>query len=221
MITPCRRPSGPSTAMPCDASVPSRRWSSGTTTSPRSRCSSPRRTVPARWRRRRSVPVASLRELQQLFWRSLGDEPGTIAPELVEAVLPSSTLDSAARVQVYADAYSSRLLDVLREDFPRLSALLGRDGFEEIARDYLKSHPSEHPSVRHLGRAMAGFLEQRADLPPYLAELARLEWARIDVFDAPDAEPLAVDALRTVRPRTGRTSTSSPFPRSKSSAPRG
>ena len=145
------------------------------------------------------MPVASLRELQELFWRSLADEPGTIAPELVEAVRPSSTLDSAARVQVYADAYSSQLLDVLREDFPRLSALLGHDGFEEIARDYLKSHPSEHPSVRHLGRAMAGFLEQRTDLPPYLAELARLEWARIDVFDAPDAEPLAVDALRTVR----------------------
>src|SRR5437867_9497921 len=48
---------------------------------------------------------------------------------------------------------------------------------------------------------MAGFLEQRTDLPPYLAELARLEWARIDVFDAPDAEPLTVEALRAVGPQ--------------------
>jgi len=55
---------------------------------------------------------------------------------------------------------------VLREDFPRLSALLGPERFEELARDYLRSHPSEHPSVRHLGRAMAGFLERRMDLPP-------------------------------------------------------
>ena len=141
--------------------------------------------------------VASLRELQQLFWRSLADEWDTIAPELVEAVLPSSTLDSSARVQVYAGAYSSRLLDVLHEDFPRLAALLGRDGFEQIARDYLRSHPSEHPSLRHLSRAMAAFLERRTDLPPYLADLARLEWARIDVFDAPDAEPLPVAALRS------------------------
>ena len=30
---------------------------------------------------------------------------------------------------------------------------------------------------------MAAFLEQRTDLPPYLADLARLEWARIDVFE--------------------------------------
>ena len=156
--------------------------------------------MPVRSRRRRWVLVASLRELQQLFWRSLADEWDTIAPELVEAVLPSSTLDSSARVQVYAGAYSSRLLDVLHEDFPRLAALLGRDGFEQIARDYLRSHPSEHPSLRHLSRAMAAFLERRTDLPPYLADLARLEWARIDVFDAPDAEPLPVAALRTVRP---------------------
>jgi len=145
------------------------------------------------------VAVANLRELQGLFWRSLTDEPGAFAPQLVEVVLPSSTLDSTAHVQVYADAYSSRLLEVLREDFPRLSAVLGRDGFEEIARDYLKRHPSEHPSVRHLGRAMAAFLERRTDLPPCLPDLARLEWARIEVFDAPDVEPLTIDALRTVR----------------------
>src|SRR5207253_1330473 len=96
-ITPCRRPSGRSTATPCDASVRYRPSSSGTTTSPRSKSWSPRRIVPARSRRRRSVPVAGLRELQQLFWRSLADEPGTVAPELIEAVLPRSTLDSSAR----------------------------------------------------------------------------------------------------------------------------
>ena len=114
------------------------------------------------------MPVANLRELQHLFWGSLVGDPGDpgIAPDLAEAVAPSSTLDSAARIEVYADAYFSRLLDVLREDFPRLSALLGPERFEELARDYLRSHPSEHPSVRHLGRAMAGFLERRMDLPP-------------------------------------------------------
>src|SRR5439155_1078841 len=141
----------------------------------------------------------SLRELQRLFWRSLADAPGggSPAPGLVELIAPRATLDAGARVGVYADAYCGRLRDVLREDFPHVAALLG-PRFEETARGYLRAHPSEHPSVRHLGRMFADFLEHRPDLPPYLGDLARLEWARIEVFDAPDARSLNAAALRGV-----------------------
>src|SRR5947199_912111 len=141
----------------------------------------------------------SLRELQRLFWRSLADAPGggSPAPGLVELIAPCATLDAGARVGVYADAYFGRLRDVLREDFPHVAALLG-PRFEETARGYLRAHPSEHPSVRHLGRMFADFLEHRPDLPPYLGDLARLEWARIEVFDAPDARSLNAAALRGV-----------------------
>ena len=141
----------------------------------------------------------SLRELQRLFWRSLADAPGggSPAPGLVELVAPRATLDVGARVGVYADAYFGRLRDVLREDFPHVAALLAAR-FDETARGYLRAHPSEDPSVRHLGRLFADFLEQRPDLPPYLSDLARLEWARIEVFDAPDARPLNAAALRGV-----------------------
>src|SRR2546422_1339699 len=140
-----------------------------------------------------------LREIQRLFWRSLADEPGggSPAPGLVELVAPSATLDAGARVGVYVDAYFGRLRDVLRDDFPRVAALLGPH-FEGTARGYLEAHPSEHPSVRHLGQLFAAYLERRADLPPYLSDLARLEWARIEVFDAPDAKPLDARALREV-----------------------
>src|SRR5213594_3840986 len=140
-----------------------------------------------------------LRELQRLFWRSLADEPGGGAPPpgLVELVAPSATLDAGARIGVYSDAYFGRLRDVLREDFPHVAALLAAR-FDETARGYLRAHPSEDPSVRHLGRLFADFLEQRPDLPPYLSDLARLEWARIEVFDAPDARPLNAAALRGV-----------------------
>src|SRR5438093_1312823 len=108
----------------------------------------------------------SLRELQRLFWRSLADEPGggAPAPALVELVAPSATLDAGARIGVYADAYFGRLRDVLREDFPHVAALLAAR-FDETARGYLRAHPSEDPSVRHLGRLFADFLEQRPDLP--------------------------------------------------------
>jgi len=140
-----------------------------------------------------------LRELQQLFWRSLAGGPGgrSRAPGLIELVEPSAALDASARLGVYVDAYFGRLRDVLREDFPRVAALLG-PCFEDTARAYLEAHPSEHPSVRHLGRQFAAFLERRSDVPPYLGSLAQLEWARIEVFDAPDAASLDAGALREV-----------------------
>ena len=147
------------------------------------------------------MPTPSLRELQGLFWHSIAGHPHGLglAPALLEVAEPSATLDPAARLRVYADAYLWRLRDVLAEDFPRVAAILGPERFEDLAREYLRRHPSEHPSVRHLGRNLATAIALHSDLPPYLADLARLEWARRDVFDAPDCEPLTVHGLRAVR----------------------
>ncbi len=142
------------------------------------------------------MPAPSLRELQQAFWRAV-----TVAPEpaLLAVTTPSATLTSAARLDIYAGMYFCRLLEALREDFPRVAALLGDERFEEVARAYLARHPSEHPSVRHVGRALADFLA--ADVaPPFLADLARLEWARLAVFDAPDATALRLEELLAVPP---------------------
>jgi hypothetical protein len=113
-------------------------------------------------------------------------------------VRPDAHLDSCGRVRVYADAYFIRLRDVLREDFPTVARILGAERFERVAQEYVRAFPSEHPSVRHLGRSMAEFLEGRSDVPPYLGALARFEWAMIDVFDAADAHPITADSLREI-----------------------
>jgi hypothetical protein len=93
-----------------------------------------------------------------------------------------------------------RLRDVLREDFPRLAALLGAEQFDQVVASYLEEFPSEQPSVRHLGRALAQFLRQREDIPKCLADLAELEWARVEVFDAPDAPCATISDLVGVPP---------------------
>lgn len=144
----------------------------------------------------------ALPELQRLFWESLARDPGgdAFAPELIATIEPSATLSPAERFAVYAQMYLWRLHGVLREDFPRTLALLGEKRFAALARDYVAAHPSTNPSVRHLGTRFAAFLAGRDDVPTALAELARLEWTRADVFDAPDAEPLAATALAAVAP---------------------
>jgi hypothetical protein len=147
------------------------------------------------------VPTPSLHEVQRLFWESVAVRPGrdSIAPALVRLVRGADDNDRKTRIRVYSDAYYLRLRDVLREDFPKVTALLG-DRFDGVVAGYLERFPSEQPSVRHLGRALAEFLQSREDIPKCLPDLAELEWARVEVFDAPDAECATIDELATVPP---------------------
>jgi hypothetical protein len=145
-----------------------------------------------------------LREVQSFFWQSIAGEPGEYAfePGLVAEIEPSRTLEPAQRLEVYADAYFLRLRDVLAEDFSRVAKLLGEEAFDHLVRGYLKHHPSTEPSVRHLGRAMAEFIRGQEGMAPWLADLAALEWARVNAFDAPDDEPLTVAKLAEIDPAT-------------------
>ncbi len=148
------------------------------------------------------MPAPSLHEVQRLFWESVAVQPGrdSIAPAFVRLVRGCDDSDRKTRIRVYSDAYYLRLRDVLREDFPRLAALLGSERFEDAASGYLEVFPSKQPSVRHLGRAVAEFLRRREDIPKCLADLAQLEWARVEVFDAPDAESATIGDFVSVPP---------------------
>jgi hypothetical protein len=153
------------------------------------------------------VPAPALRELQGAFWRHLAAEPGddagrAIAPALAAELVGTEELPADARLAIYARMYFWRLLDVLRDDHPRTAAILGEDAFRAVVRGYLGRHPSEHASVANVGRAFAAFLttELPAGAPPWAADLARLEWARHEAFEAPDAPALGLDALRALAP---------------------
>src|SRR6202007_2994198 len=100
-------------------------------------------------RARYSVLTPSLHEVQRLFWESIADRPGRdwISPGLVRLVRGADDNDRKTRIRVYSDAYYLRLRDVLREDFPKFTALLG-DRFDEVVADYLEKFPSEPPAVR-------------------------------------------------------------------------
>jgi hypothetical protein len=149
--------------------------------------------------RERPVVTLPLRELQARFAAALA--PAAAAdPALLALVRAGGALTPAGRIEIYADMYRARLVDVLREDFPRTRSLLGDAVFVALAERYLTRHPSTHPSVRYVGSRFADFAAGQAAGPPWLADLARLEWARVEVFDAPDAEPLRLADLQAVPP---------------------
>jgi hypothetical protein len=145
--------------------------------------------------------MPDLRELETRFFRALTRPHGTDAdPSLVAWVRGDGALTAAERLDVYAHMYCARLVGGLLEDFPEVAAALGSDRFDEVAHAYLARHPSEHPSLRWAGRAFADFLAELPPdaVPPFVPDLARLEWARLTVFDAPDAAVLALERLRAL-----------------------
>ena len=144
-----------------------------------------------------------LRELQARFLRSIATAPEHgFDPVLLELVEGRGRLGCTERLGVYAEMYRARLLDVLRDDFPRVAAVLGGDRFTALAGAYLERHPSTDPSVRWVGTDFADFLAECGPVNehPFLADLARLEWTRLAVFDAADAVPLRLEALRAIPP---------------------
>jgi hypothetical protein len=160
-----------------------------------------------------------LRRTQELFW-TLITAPEGVRPAIEDlerrGVLDERAVDemfagdaalpAVERLDIYANMYFYRLLDCLSEDFPKIRAAVGGAHFHNLVTDYLLRHPSEHPSLRHLGRQLPRFVAAHplARDFPWLADLARLDWARADVFDAPDVAPLAREALAALpQDRTG------------------
>ena len=140
------------------------------------------------------MTAPALRELQAAFWRAIATErDADHDADIVRVIRPTPALSPGDRVGIYAGMYLSRIVDALRESFPKLAGLLGDDAFADLVREYLKGHPSREPSIRHVGSALPEFVAARR--PGWLADVARLEWARATVFDAADAAPLAPAAL--------------------------
>jgi len=138
--------------------------------------------------------------MQRLFYQLAARAPGCEAIDPATLVVGSRGLDARARVGIYADMFIWRQIDALREDFPKVSLLLGDGRFYAMAEDYLKGHPSRHASLSELGRELPGFLRgwsgegRRADL----ADLAALEWARAKVFEEANVQAAPPERLRAI-----------------------
>jgi len=116
-------------------------------------------------------------------------------PAASTLVVSDGRASADERVQVYAYMYRARITEALQSQFPRLARLLGGEAFAELAFAYVTEHPSRNPSLRFLGTALPEWLDGQGRAA--LSDLARLEWARADVFDTADEPLLTVDALRT------------------------
>jgi len=100
--------------------------------------------------------------------------------------------DPAQRFAVYRNNVIVSLVDALADSYPVVQALVGEDFFRAMAAEFARGNPPRSPVLAWYG---AGFADFVADFPPaaglpYLADVARLEWLRVEAWHAADADPL-------------------------------
>jgi hypothetical protein len=117
-------------------------------------------------------------------------------------VVGTQRVPIATRLAIYGDAYRSRLIETLEGHYPALLALIGAEHFAALGGAYVQAHDSTFASIRFYGGALGAFLATHPDYAsrPWVGELARFEWAMMDVFDAADAAPVGVPALAQIAP---------------------
>jgi hypothetical protein len=151
--------------------------------------------------------AASLRELQRWFASVCshpdgllsGGLPGWRSQKLERLLTPGPQLSALDRMQIYHDGYFARLVECLTDDYPALSYALGEETFSSLARAYIASHPSRSRSLNAYGQHMESFCRARSEpWAGFAADLARLEWALVEIVHEPVSESLAFDELATI-----------------------
>lgn len=138
-----------------------------------------------------------------------------------EAAVPAPVSRKAGgvpsrRFGVYRNNVYASLIDVLAGRFPVVARLVGEEFFRAMARIYIESEPPRSAVLLRYGRSFPDFV---ASFPPaaslpYLADMARLEWAWHAAYHAEDAAPVplaelagaverAEDAVLTLHPSLG------------------
>lgn len=143
-----------------------------------------------------------LRALQLAMQNALLDESEQGVRAIAHVIVDTAPLAPAARLEIYRNAYRSRLIEALEDGYPNLHRLLGDEHFDTLGAGFVAAHSSVHRSIRWYGRELAQFLRAEPAYrdQPRLAELAAFEWTLGEAFDSEDAIPLERAALNAIEP---------------------
>ena len=128
----------------------------------------------------------TLSQIQQRFVAAvLQHEPATLA-----TLLAGDIQRSAARATIYINNHHIGLRTALAAVYPVLQRLLGAACFELLARRYVALQPKLSGNICDFGGSLSDLIAETDGLLelPYLADVARLEWLRHQVFHAADHE---------------------------------
>lgn len=141
--------------------------------------------------------------MQALFARAVIDH---------NAQIPAITNAANGRFNIYRNNYLITLGNALRTTYPAIERLVGAEFFAALTSAFVGRHPPRSPIMARYGDEFPGFLGRFPALEefPYLADVGRLEYARVRayhaadvarfVFDGETAATAAMDGPATLHP---------------------
>lgn len=114
------------------------------------------------------------------------------AQALEDPVRVPNGLADAAGLAVYRNNVLLNRVHALTQAYPTVAELVGEAAFAALARDYVRATPAESANLHDDGAPLAAFLAGYTPAAglPYLADVARFDWARHRAYYAADVAPL-------------------------------
>lgn len=130
---------------------------------------------------------------QQNFVAALLDPQQDCPPELSSW----NGSDPSSRFAVYRNNVMSSLVNALADSFPVVHQLVGDEFFRAMAQVYVRAAPPRSRILTEYGEAFPAFIASfpPASSLPYLADVARLEFLRIQAYHAADTPALSNEQI--------------------------
>ena len=135
--------------------------------------------------------MASLRDMQRTFAAALRD------PSIACAVVPPANL------AIYRNNARVGFRLALERTYPVVRRRVGDDYFRQLATVYRERFPSRSGDLHWVGRDFPAFLDDylRGGDYAWLADLARIEWARAECTVTRESPAVAADNLTRFAPQ--------------------
>jgi hypothetical protein len=135
---------------------------------------------------------------QASFAASLLTRGGSLPP----GITSYSSCQPVRRFNVYRNNVFHSLADTVAARFPVIARLVGEEFLRAAALTFVERHPPRSPALFEYGGGFPAFLEtfEPAAHLPYLADVARLEWARNVAYHGASAEPMGNGTLGALAP---------------------
>ena len=142
--------------------------------------------------------MLGLRDLQAAF---AGILRGDDQPRL-EAAVAGDSNPAAARLRVHRHHIEQSLVAALAATFSTVQAIVGEDFFRAMARRYVAGDLPHQPVLAEYGAGFPAFIAdyEPATSLPYLADVARLDWALNLAFHSLAANHLTAADLSSLPP---------------------
>jgi len=149
--------------------------------------------------------TSELTELQEQLARALRHDRGLAGDPSWTRFADShisgnERLSPVEQLEIYREQFWWRHTGSLLEDFPGLSGILGQEDWERLCEQYLREVTPDSYTLRDLGGHLPEVLGRASFLPhqALCRDMARLELAYIEAFDAPDSAPLDPQRLAAI-----------------------